>query len=123
KHALRILGHKKKTEATEEHIEQHPEAVEDELAAPETPKKAVKKAKESKDKTLVEPEAKGPTIRSVAEKLILDPSGYPYKVIVEIVKAEIECNTTIGCVSWYANKLRKAGVTVPERAKPIKTTE
>ncbi|GAB6141175.1 hypothetical protein JCM14076_19040 [Methylosoma difficile] len=111
----------KLTEATEEHIEQRIEVVEDELAAPETPKKAVKKAKESKP--LAEPKLKGPTIKSVAEKLILNPAGYPYKVIVEMVKAEIECNTTIGCVSWYANKLRKAGVKVPERAKPIKPTE
>ncbi|MDD5276238.1 MAG: hypothetical protein PHR16_09165 [Methylovulum sp.] len=118
---FRILGHKKKTEATEEHIEQRLEVVEDELAAPETPKKAVKKAKKSKP--LAEPKLKGPTIKSVAEKLILDPAGYPYKAIVEMVKAEIECNTTIGCVSWYANKLRKAGIEVPERTKPIKPTE
>lgn len=45
-----------------EHIEQRLNATEDEPATPEMPKKAIKKAKESNDKTLAKPEPKGPTI-------------------------------------------------------------
>jgi len=83
--------------ATEQHIEQCLEVIED---VPPTPKK--------------------PTVRDIAERLILDPAGFPYKVIVDMVNTEIECNITVGCVSWYANKLRKAGVDVPARIKSAK---
>ena len=48
----------------------------------------------------------------------MDGSGLPHAVIASMVNAEIPgAAATAKSVRWYACKMRKQGVTVPERQK------
>lgn len=96
----------------------------------ETP--VVTEAKPKKVKAVKEPKApkeKKITVRSVAEALLTkvtaEEDGKPVGLSYEDVLAEIKtqfpaAKTTVGCLRWYAVRMREAGVVVPKRARAVK---
>ena len=57
-------------------------------------------------------------VGTLARGLLLDPLGWPYAYIVEIVNSQVAgAQTTIQSVRWYASELRRKGYSVPERKK------
>ncbi len=56
------------------------------------------------------------TITALANRLILDPEGYPYREILEKIKVEFpDASTNLNCLRWYAAKLRSKKEVVPDR--------
>ncbi|KXG17002.1 hypothetical protein LT17_01589 [Pseudomonas aeruginosa] len=61
---------------------------------------------------------RGHGVGELARRLLMDGSGLPHAVIASMVNAEIPgAAATAKSVRWYACKMRKQGVTVPERQK------
>lgn len=70
---------------------------------------------------------KGPSIRSVAEAILLkvahtDEDGRPFGLSYEEVLAEVkeqfpEAKTTVACLRWYAAHMREREVKVPARPR------
>ena len=61
-------------------------------------------------------EARKPGVGERAKKLILE-TGLPYDAIADQINGEIVgAKATKASVSWYASKMRKAGIEVPPRA-------
>lgn len=94
---------------------------------------APKKAKAAKkDKVVKE---KGPSIRSVAEALLLEvtshdddgrPYGLTYDEILQTIRAQFEgAKTSVACLRWYAVHMRERGEKVPNRprAQPAKKVD
>ncbi len=56
------------------------------------------------------------TITALANELILDPQGFPYREILEKIKVKFpDASTNLNCLRWYAAKLRTKKEVVPER--------
>ncbi|WP_222910017.1 hypothetical protein [Pseudomonas sp. DNDY-54] len=61
---------------------------------------------------------RGRGVGELARLILMDPMGYPYKLIAAMVNAEISGATASSkSIAWYASKMRKAGIEVPERKK------
>lgn len=85
--------------------------------------KATKKAAEPKKE-------KGPSIRSVAEEILMRvayhdednrPFGLPYEeVLAEIKKEFPNAKTTVACLRWYVVHMRDGGKKVPARPRVTK---
>ncbi len=59
---------------------------------------------------------RGHGVGDLARSLLLDAEGFPYATIAEMVNAAIPGSTaTDKSVRWYASKMRKEGLSVPER--------
>lgn len=59
---------------------------------------------------------RGNGVGELARRLLLDAEGFPYATIAEMVNAAIPGSTaTDKSVRWYASKMRKEGLSVPER--------
>lgn len=87
-----------------------PETPEKHKAEPTTKAKATSAAHATK-------EARKPGVGERAKKLILE-TALPYDAIAEQINGEIAgAKATRASVSWYASKMRKAGVEVPPRTK------
>jgi len=82
--------------------------------------KAPKKAKTPKEpKAPKEPKI---SIRSVAEALLVkvaeNGEGLSYEEIVATVKEQFPAaKTTVGCLRWYAVRMREAGTVLPKRPR------
>lgn len=104
---LASLRQAQQSEAPEQHAEPRADAAETADEAAETPKKPV-----------------GKGVGALAQKLLLDPAGWPHAVIAEMVNVQIEgAQATAKSVRWYACDMRKKGIYVPERKKKLSTTE
>lgn len=101
-----------------------PNAVEIKAAtAPTKPKGRSRKALSTEAKP------KGPSIRSVAEQLLLQvvgrdedkrPIGRPYEdILIELRDKFAGCKTTVACLRWYAVHMRERDVKVPSRPRAI----
>ncbi|MCX5473656.1 hypothetical protein OSH04_18190 [Alcaligenes sp. A-TC2] len=92
---------------------------------PQTPEAAVPSAQpqaeatESPDaqpETVTPPRGKG--IGALAWQLLMDPAGYPHRLIAAMVNAQLDgAQATDKSVRWYANDMRKKGIEVPPRQK------
>lgn len=59
---------------------------------------------------------RGNGVGELARSLLLDAEGFPYAMIADMVNAAIPGSTaTDKSVRWYASKMRKEGLSVPER--------
>ena len=62
----------------------------------------------------------GKGIGHLARELLLDTTGYPHAVIAEMVNTRIEgARATTKSIRWYACRMRKEGIEVPERQRPV----
>lgn len=62
------------------------------------------------------PHSKG--IGALARLLLMDPAGYPHRLIAAMVNAQLYgAQATDKSVRWYANDMRKKGIEVPPRQK------
>ncbi len=96
-----------------------------ETAVKKDPKPATPKP--AKKANPVEPAAKGPSIRSVAEALLLEVVsvdenkrnvGIGYEDIIAKIKEQFPtANTTVACLRWYAVHMRERDVRVPNRPR------
>ena len=87
-----------------------PETPEKHKAEPSTKAKATSAADAPK-------EARKPGVGGRAKTLILE-TALPYDAIADQINSEIAgAKATKASVSWYASKMRKAGVEVPPRTK------
>lgn len=88
-----------------------------EVAVPSTQPQA--KAIESPDAQLkTEKAQRGKGIGALAKQLLMDPAGYPHRLIAAIVNAQLDgAQATDKSVRWYANDMRKKGIEVPPRQK------
>ncbi len=90
-----------------------------------TAPKAAPKAKA--DKAPAEPKVKAPSIRAVAEEMLLEvvgldenkrKVGVPYEDIIAKIKAQFpEAKTTVACLRWYAVHMRERDVLPPNRPR------
>ena len=89
---------------------------------------------ESTDNTAAEApvKAKKITVRSVAEALLTKvvsevdgkATGLTYEEILAEVKEQFPtAKTTVGCLRWYAVRLREAGTVLPTRPRTVKAVE
>lgn len=84
-------------------------------------------AKPAKAERVAKP--KGPTIRSVAERMLLEvvdkdpdgrPLGHPYSVILDAIREQFEgAKTSVACLRWYAVHMRADDVRVPLRPRAV----
>jgi hypothetical protein len=85
------------------------------------PKPEQPKAEPPKQKKGVSRKAEGPTVREVAERLILekdaDGQGLPYSEILRRIFVQFpKAKTSIACLRWYATHMRTdRGIRVPDR--------
>lgn len=64
------------------------------------------------------PKKRGLGIGELARTLIMNSAGYPHSLIAVMVNEQIPGATaTDRSVRWYASKMRKDGIDVPDRAK------
>jgi hypothetical protein len=95
----------------------------DKPKADEAPKAKGKKAKS-------EPKApKGPSIRQVAEELLMEvtgkdadgrKTGHTYETILSKIKEKFpQANTSIACLRWYAVHMREKGTMPPTRPRAV----
>lgn len=89
---------------------------------PKKPKATAKRtqpkadAVEAPEATEKKPQGKG--IGALARQLLLDPAGYPHRLIAAMVNAQVDgAAATDKSVRWYANDMRKKGLDVPPRQK------
>lgn len=88
-------------------------------------------AKPAKAERVAKP--KGPTIRSVAERMLLEvvdrdpdgrPLGHPYSVILDAIREQFEgAKTSVACLRWYAVHMRADDVRVPLRPRAVGSTQ
>jgi hypothetical protein len=61
---------------------------------------------------------RGKGIGALARKILMDPAGYPHRLIASMVNAQLDgAQATDKSVRWYANDMRKKGIEVPPRQK------
>jgi len=61
---------------------------------------------------------RGKGVGDLARALLMDPKGYPYQLIAAMVNAQLDgASASSKSVAWYASKMRKSGIDVPERKK------
>lgn len=61
---------------------------------------------------------RGKGVGDLARALIMDEAGHPYQMIAAMVNAQVDgASASAKSVAWYASKMRKAGIDVPERKK------
>lgn len=89
---------------------------------PKKPKATAKRAQPKAD-VVETPEAtekkpRGLGVGALARQLLLDPAGYPHRLIAAMVNAQVDgAAATDKSVRWYANDMRKKGLDVPPRQK------
>ncbi|MDN7447320.1 hypothetical protein QZM03_08200 [Burkholderia multivorans] len=95
------FGRPQQPEAAASSTQPQAEAIESQNAQPETVKA---------------PRGKG--IGALARQLLMDPAGYPHRLIAAMVNAQLDgAQATDKSVRWYANDMRKKGIEVPPRQK------
>ncbi|WP_287916626.1 hypothetical protein [Comamonas sp.] len=61
---------------------------------------------------------RGKGIGALARQILMDPAGYPHRLIAAMVNAQLDgAQATDKSVRWYANDMRKKGIEVPPRQK------
>lgn len=66
---------------------------------------------------------RGKGVGDLARALIMDDAGHPYQLIAAMVNAQVDgASASAKSVAWYASRMRKAGIDVPERKKPSPLT-
>lgn len=88
-----------------------------EAAVPHTqPQAEAIESPDTQPETVKAPRGKG--IGALARQLLMDPAGYPHRLIATMVNAQVDgAQTTDKSVRWYANDMRKKGIEVPHRQK------
>jgi hypothetical protein len=98
---------------------------------PPEPPQAPGEVPKKQDKAPAEKKEKGPSIRSVAEHLLLEvvaldedkrKVGHSYQTILEKISTQFPgAKTSVACLRWYAVHMRERGVMPPTRprAKPV----
>lgn len=88
-----------------------------ETAVPSTqPQAEVIESPDAQPETVKAPLGKG--IGALARQLLMDPVGYPHRLIAAMVNAQLDgAQATDKSVRWYANDMRKKGIEVPPRQK------
>ena len=92
---------------------------------PQTPEAAVPSTQPQAD-AIESPDAQPETVQAVrgkgigtlARQILMDPAGYPHRLIAAMVNAQLNgAQATDKSVRWYANDMRKNGIEVPPRQK------
>ena len=92
---------------------------------PQMPKAAVPSTQPQAD-AIESPDAQPETVQSIrgkgigalARQILMDPAGYPHRLIAAMVNAQLDgAQATDKSVRWYANDMRKKGIEVPPRQK------
>lgn len=88
-----------------------------EAAVPSTqPQAEATESPDAQPETMKAPRGKG--IGALARHLLMDPAGYPHRLIAAMVNAQLDgAQATDKSVRWYANDMRKKGIEVPPRQK------
>lgn len=89
---------------------------------PKKPKAAAQRAQPRAEVTeateATEKKPRGLGVGALARAILMDPAGYPYALVADMVNAQIDgAAATAKSVRWYANDMRKRGVEVPPRQK------
>lgn len=95
--------------------------------------KAAEAAVNTSKKPKAEKKPKGPTIRSVAEALLVEvvghdvdgrPLSHSYEVILEKIREQFpNAKTTVACLRWYAVHMRAEEIRVPQRPRAQAATQ
>lgn len=81
-------------------------------------KRAQPKADVVETSEATEKKPRGLGVGALARQLLLDPAGYPHRLIAAMVNAQVDgAAATDKSVRWYANDMRKKGLDVPPRQK------
>ena len=92
---------------------------------PQTPEAAVPSTQPQAD-AVESPDAQPETVQALrgkgigalARQILMDPEGYPHRLIAAMVNAQrYGAHATDKSVRWYANDMRKKGIEVPPRQK------
>lgn len=92
---------------------------------PQTPEAAVPSTQPQAD-AIESPDAQPETVQAMrgkgigalARQILMDPAGYPHRLIATMVNAQLDgAQATDKSVRWYANDMRKKGIEVPPRQK------
>lgn len=94
----------------------------DRIRSLQATQEAAKKVSGAKPKA-PKKKAAGTTVGELARALLMDKRGLPCALIAELVNREIEgASCSPGSVRWYAAKMRKDGIDVPQRVEKFAAT-